>query len=155
MLGAMTTRMTVALSILGIGLAISALAGVPFLLAAPVAGTIVMFGGFAVGIAGFVTMLTAIDGQKVANARERMGRTIDIEQLQLERRSLKLRQNLNKTKRERLRKQGWLEGENMREGIDLIVEGADLDTLLRRNTNEFRRLGEEPSETPPTNTATA
>jgi hypothetical protein len=70
----MTTRATVALWIIGAGLAVAALAGVPLLLEARVAGAVVMMVGSAGAVAGIIVLLTAIPEQRIANARERISR---------------------------------------------------------------------------------
>lgn len=141
----MTTHTSVALWVIGIGLAIAALAGVPLISADVVSGPGFWWSGLAVAAGGVVVLLTAVRGQRKANARVRVGRDLDEERLALERRSLNIRIAHNRRQRERLIVQEPT-GDGMRKVIDLKMEGVDLNTLLRINTVEFKRIGVQPRD---------
>lgn len=156
----MTTRMTVALSVLGLGLAVAALAGIPAFIENRAIGDVAMLGGFSVAIVGVVLVALAIPGQRRQNAELADGRAavrrnaeIDVDQLRIVRRRLVDRKatvlaKLGET-------QATLEAWRMTGSIARVteqheivkrleVESADLEAELDTNANEFRRLGTEP-----------
>lgn len=142
----MTAFTNIALWVVGIGLTVAALAGVPLLAENDVAAPWFWFGGLCICVIGLLLLATAGRGQRAANSRVRLSRDIDVQQLKIERRALVLRQSHNRSKRVQVRGLGFTTAAQMREGIDLLVDGAAINALLERNANEFRRLGLEPSE---------
>ncbi|MGW9627641.1 hypothetical protein [Microbacterium sp. NPDC055521] len=85
----MTTRMTVAFSVLGLGLAVAALAGIPALIENRTVGDVVVVIGFAVAIIGLGLVFFAIPGQLKQNSALKKGEEFEIERLKVDRRRLK------------------------------------------------------------------
>ncbi|MGN7187519.1 hypothetical protein [Microbacterium enclense] len=153
----MTVRMTVALTVLSLGLTVAALAGIPSLIENRLVGDVVMVVGFGAAAVGGVLVATAIPGQRRANKLIAANRLIDVDQLRIERRRLleskadvlsrlfdvtalhEAAQMANQTTRARIA---------MHDKRRLELESFNLETDIQKNANEFRRLGMEPSERP-------
>jgi len=88
----MTTRMSVALWFIGVGLAVSALAGVPLIAADVIVGPAFWWSGLAVALVGSVVALTAIPGQRQAGRELKWARRVGLFQVTNERHRLLRRQ---------------------------------------------------------------
>jgi hypothetical protein len=152
--------MTVALSVLGLGLAVAALAGIPAFIENRIAGDVAALAGFAIAIVGSVLLLSAIPGQRRQNAELKAGRAaiarnaeIDADQLRIERRRLFARKStiLAKIGDAMANRDSWeMLGSRSRardyavEVKGLEAESADLEAQIEMNANELWRLGVEP-----------
>ena len=143
----MTPRMTVGVTVLAIGLAVAALAGIPGLVENRAVGDIIMLCGLFIAIVGLVLVFSAVRGQWSATAQLKRSQAIDIKQLQLELRSLRI-QRTALTGRIKSAKAKPREPDNMRLLTALAVELNGIEIALTRNANEFERLEVEPSEAP-------
>lgn len=152
---AMTSRMTIAVSVLTVGLAIAALAGIPVLFENRLIGNIVTIVGGAVAIAGAVLLLLAIPAQRSENRKMQVNADIDVDQLCVERQRLWARKTdalarLGDALRhlDAARVAGQTNRATMAQAdvARLQTENGDLDAALETNANEFRRLGVDPPE---------
>lgn len=152
--------MTVALAVLGFGLAVAALAGIPALIENRTVGDIATIVGFAVALIGVALLLFAIPGQRSQNGELAVGRSavkrnaeIDVDQLRIARRRLVDRKStvLASLADAQATVTSWEMNGSRRRAAEygaevkrLEVESADLEAELDTNANEFRRLGAEP-----------
>ncbi len=143
--------MTVALSVLGLGLAVAALAGIPAFVENRAIGDAMTVAGFAVTAVGLVLVLLAAPGQRRQNRFIERSTKVDIEQLKVERRALlrtkaeilprlvEARKYEERTRTDRIMAGNRL---NAREELRLVEgENSVNEDSLERNTNEFARIG--------------
>ncbi|WZH35475.1 MAG: hypothetical protein PIR02_11885 [Microbacterium enclense] len=138
----MTTRMTVALSVLTLGLAIAALAGLPALIENREVGDVVVIVGFAVAIVGVLLVILAVPGQRRETGKLKSNDAIELAKLGAERR--RLASTARQTERA-IDEVGW--GDAAPEGMRLKTALIELEAALEVNAAEFRRYGiEDPDE---------
>lgn len=151
----MTPRMTVAISVLTIGLAVAALAGIPSLIENRAIGDGFMIGGFAFAILGVVLVGTAIPSQIRENRKIKTNADVDVDQLRIERHRLlvvkadvasRLFNVSAEYEATRMAGQTNRAGMALRSMRALEIENANLEAQIATNANEFRRLGVEPTE---------
>ncbi len=133
--------MSFALTVLTIGLAVAALAGIPALLG--IGGWLSGI-GLAVAMVGLVLTCTEVPGQRAASARLRLWRDMDIQLLKDERRVLMIKRTHLEGLAKSNRSKGW-DPATMRVAIDLAVRLSEVDMALRSNADGFARLDTEPS----------
>lgn len=149
----MTTRMTFAVAVLTIGLAVAALAGIPTFIENRSIGDVVVVVGFALAVVGLALVALAIPSQRAENKKLKLSAEIDIEQLRIQRRHLWSRKmdslaifgeaqlDRDASRQARLVNRAAMAEETIEQ---LRITNADLDLALNTNANEFRRHGMTP-----------
>ena len=140
-----------ALSVLGLGLAIAALAGIPAFVENRVIGDVLTVAGFAVAAVGAILVGFALPGQRRQNNALERSTKVDVEQLKVARRALfrtkadvLTRLSEARDYEERTRTERHLSGSRLhaRESLRVVeLENGVVEDDIERNTNEFKRLG--------------
>jgi hypothetical protein len=146
-------RLMVGLAVMGFGVAVATLAGVPLFLPDHVAGGIVMIAGFGLVLGGAIIACFGIPEFLAAKAERRRGREADIERLRFE------RDQLYADKIEALSELAvamkhldvatdygdQLRAGSLRAGMQRIkARSAHVERQLGINASEFKRYGLEP-----------
>lgn len=146
----MTTRMTVAVTVLTFGFAIAALAGIPALIENRSVGDVVVVIGFAVAIVGLVLLFAAIPGQRDKNGAIKGNEQFEVDRLRVERRRLKTLLQHAQTRLSSasmtVRSSAFSLNGGGQDILQLRGEVADLESALENNAIELRRRGAEPGE---------
>lgn len=145
--------MTVAVSVLTVGLAVAALSGIPSFVETRVLGDVMMVLGFAIALVGAFLVLLAVPGQRHENGVLRRNAEIDADQLRIERSRLWSRKadvlaqlaDAETTLQAALMADRKDISAPVRAKIkDLQTQSSDLEAALSKNANEFRRFGAAP-----------
>jgi hypothetical protein len=138
--------MTVAITVLTLGLAVAALAGIPAFVDNTVGGVVTIV-GFAIAVVGLLLVLLAIPSQRKANQQIRRDKEFEVRQLAVERaRLLELRRDIeSRLMMARVSRDAvsFLSQQQRADGpvADLERESIDINAQLAKNANELRRLG--------------
>lgn len=142
----MTTRMTVALAVLTLGLAIAALAGIPALIENRTVGDIVVIIGFSVAVVGGLLVALATHGQRAQNKAIKGSADFEVQQLRAERRrltSLLNSANGRLSSASMVMRSATLAITGDQDLHQLRRDVADLTADLEKNAIEIRRRGAE------------
>ncbi|GAB3410972.1 hypothetical protein GCM10027515_31940 [Schumannella luteola] len=156
----MTARMTVAITLLTIGLAVAALAGIPALVDNRSVGDVVVICGLALAAGGVAVGLTAIPGVRRARVAVERNRRADVDDLTAKRQRIQaqmlgVQEEIRKADASlmisslhamTLRASGTAPREHLDAEADrraLRVELINLRAELHMNENDFARLGAE------------
>ena len=146
----MTPRLTVAVTLLTLGLAVAALAGIPALVENRAIGDVVVECGLALAVAGIVLGVTAIPGARRSRAETKRNHQADIDDLIVKRQRIiaqrrSAQQRLDSLSsailmRGALRASGDVSNEVAERRV-LEVELINHDADLATNANDLKRLG--------------